>query len=136
MNNKVKFLIAVAVVICLIVISWYFNKAEAGGYNITKNYVTNNYVENNYYNDSDEALSACALGVAAAQIQPSIFSKHHQWGIGAGNCSDHGSENAVAVGYHYVLRRSGKHAQLIGGTFARSTEEVNAIGIGYNNHFD
>ena len=128
--------IAIATILVLVLLAIiYYTTADARGYHSTIVNNVNN-VNNTYIDQSTEAMGACALGTAQAQIHPSIFSKHHQWGIGAGQCHGDTDELAVAAGYHHVLKRNGGHVQLIGGTIGRSTDEVTAIGFGYNNHFD
>ncbi len=111
----------------VLVLLLFTQQALAGGYTT---------INNTYVDKSSQAMGACALGQAASQFHPSIFSKHHQYGIGVGHCDGDSSENAVGFGYARVLERTNKHAYMLGGSIGRSTDNVTALGFGFNSHFD
>lgn len=89
-----------------------------------------------FVDKSSQAMGVCALGKAGAQFHPSIFSNHHQYGIGVGLCDGDTSESAVDLGYAHVIERTNKHVIMLGGSIGRSTDNVTAIGFGFNSHFD
>ncbi len=110
----------------VLVLLLFTQQALAGGWHSTT-------VNNTYIDKSSEAMGACALGQAAAQFHPSIFSNHHQYGIGVGHCE---SENAIDFGYAHVIERTNEHGIMLSGSIGRSTDNVTALGFGFNSHFD
>jgi hypothetical protein len=129
MNKKSMIIIGLVVVLALV--SWWFNRAEASRYHNNVTNITNN----TYVDKSSEAMGACALGTAQAQIHPTIDSKHHQWGIGAGFCEGDTEEKALALGYARQVSKGPKHYSLINFSLGRSSDEVTSIGAGFNWHY-
>ena len=128
---KTNLLVTLAIVTALILAGLYFGSVQARGYHPPT------IIENNTYVDkSSEAMGACALGQAASQFHPSIFSKHHQYGVGAGVCDGDTSEQAVNLGYARVINKRKTHVDMFSINLGRSTDNVTALGIGWNSHFD